>query len=98
MHSNTAGTFSPHVQVGYSGSHWTTGLQQFDLAKQDAYAKVDARLNWISPSERWTAQAYVENASDVAILQHTIVGGSDIIQVSWGKPRTYGVKVGYEFH
>ena len=98
MHSNTAGTFSPHVQVGYSGSHWTTGLQQFDLARQDAYAKVDARLHWISPSERWTAQAYVENASDEAVLQHTIVGGSDIIQVSWGKPRTYGVKVGYEFH
>ena len=91
------GMITPHVQVAYSGSHWTTGLQQFDLAKQNAYAQVDARIYWVSPNKKWTAQAYVENISDQAVLQHTIVGGSDIIQVSWGKPRMYGVKVGFNF-
>ena len=91
------GLLTPHLQVAYSGSHWTTGLQQFDLAKQAAYAKIDARLFWRSPTEHWTAQAYVQNLSNEAVLQHTIVGGSDIIQVSWGKPRTYGIRIGYEF-
>ena len=92
-----AGLFTPHVQVSYSGSHWTTGLQQFALAEQDAYAKLDLRLYWKSAGDHWTAQAYVENATEEEVLQHTIVGGSDIVQVSWGKPRMYGVKVGYNF-
>jgi iron complex outermembrane receptor protein len=97
IHTDTAGLFVPHLQIAYSGNHWTTGLQQFDLAKQAAYVKLDARFYWESPNRQWTAQAYVENLSNEAILQHTIVGGSDIIQVSWGKPRMYGVKVGYRF-
>lgn len=97
IHTGTAGLFVPHLQIAYSGSHWTTGLQQFDLAKQEAYVKLDARFYWESPNRQWTAQAYVENLGNEAILQHTIVGGSDIIQVSWGKPRTYGVTVGYRF-
>ena len=91
------GVFTPHVQVAYSGSHWTTGLQQFDLAEQDAYAKTDLRLYWRSVSEQWEAQAYIENVTEEEVLQHTIVGGSDIIQVSWGKPRMYGLRVGYKF-
>ena len=91
------GLLTPHLQIAYSGSHWTTGLQQFPLAKQAAYAKFDARLFWSSPNEHWTAQAYVQNLSNEAVLQHTIVGGSDIIQVSWGKPRMYGLRIGYEF-
>lgn len=97
IHTDTVGLFVPHLQIAYSGSHWTTGLQQFDLAKQAAYVKLDARFYWESPNRQWTTQAYVENLSNEAILQHTIVGGSDIIQVSWGKPRMYGVKVGYRF-
>ena len=98
IHSAAAGMFTPHLQLAYSGSHWTTGLQQFDLAKQAAYAKLDARLYWTSPDQRWNAQAFVENIANEAILQHTIVGGSDIIQVSWGKPRMWGVKFGYNFN
>lgn len=92
-----AGLFTPYLQVTYSGDHWTTGLQQFDLAKQDAYTTLDARFYWTSNDNHWKAQLFIENATDEAVLQHTIVGGSDIIQVSWGKPRMYGVKVGYEF-
>ncbi len=95
--STAMGVFTPHMQLAYSGSHFTTGLQQFDLAKQDAYAKLDMRLYWESHDGHWNAQAYVENVSNIAVLQHTIVGGSDIIQVSWGKPRMYGFRVGYNF-
>lgn len=91
------GVFTPYLQLSYSGSHTTTGLQQFALAEQDAYTKIDARLYWKSESEKWNAQVYVENLTEEEVLQHTIVGGSDIIQVSWGKPRMAGVKVGYNF-
>ena len=91
------GMFTPHLQLSYSGEHYTTGNQQFDLAKQDAYVKVDFRVYWQSNDDNWTAQAFVENLTDEVVLHHTIIGGNDIIQSSWSKPRMYGVKVGYRF-
>ena len=98
IHAGAAGTVTPHMQLSYSGAHWTTGLQQFPLARQEAYAKLDLRLYWESADGAWNAQAFIENVTDYAVLQHTIVGGSDIVQVSWGKPRMYGLKVGYRFN
>lgn len=91
------GSFTPFVQLSYSGSHFTTGLQQFDLAEQDAYVKTDLRLFYQPENDNWTASAFVENVSNEAILHHTIIGGNDIVQVSWSKPRMYGVKFGYKY-
>lgn len=93
----TLGKFTAHFQTSFFGSHYTTGLQQFDLAKQEAYAKADIRLYWKSATTPWAAKAYVENISDYAVLEHTIVGGSDIIQVSYGKPRMAGFTLSYLF-
>ena len=95
--ATTMGLFTPYAQLAYSGAHWTTGLQQFPLARQDAYSRVDLRLYWQSTDAHWKAQLYVENATEEEVLQHTIVGGSDIIQVSWGRPRIYGLRIGYDF-
>lgn len=92
-----AGTFTPYAQLAYVGEHYTTGLQQFDQAKQDGYAKIDLRLGYASLDGHWTAQAYVENLTNEAVLQHTIIGGNGIIQSSWGMPRMYGFKVGYRY-
>lgn len=94
---SNVGTFTPHLQVSYSGNHWTTGLQQFALAEQEAYTRMDVRFYWNSSDEIWSISAFVENLTDEEVLQHTIVGGSDIIQVSWAKPRMYGLRVGYNF-
>ena len=89
------GVLTPMIQVAYSGEHWTTGLQQHILAKQDDYVKSDLRLRWQPDNPSWTVEAFVENVSDEAVLHHTIIGGNDIVQASWSTPRMYGIKVSY---
>lgn len=62
--------------------------------------RVDARLQWSSPTDSWNVSAYVQNAFDEQYIGG--VGGltADLFgtaHTTLSDPRTYGLEVGYQF-
>jgi iron complex outermembrane receptor protein len=70
-------------------------LRNFTADRMPGYAKLDARLAWVSASGRWGATFFVDNLTD----RHYEVGGFDLAtfcgcnEVAYGKPRWYGLRV-----
>lgn len=67
---------------------------------QEAYHFTDLKLTWTSPSETWTAEAFVVNLEDQVVYQNVFVSTPvlDSPQMAWyGQPRTYGFRVGFRF-
>ena len=93
---------TPFLQMSYSSEYAGHDLNvegQF----QEAYSKSDIRLMWTSASGRTSAQAFVLNVENEAVLNRVIVfnpgGTTDLasLQAHWGDPRTWGVSVSFDF-
>ena len=62
-----------------------------------SYYLVNTRLQWKSVDANWLAELYVRNLTDEVILSNPFV---DSAQITWGTylaPRTYGLKLQYNF-
>lgn len=67
---------------------------------QAGYHQTDIKLIWASPTERWTAEAFVLNLEDEEVYQNVLVGPAAIGNpgFAWyGPPRTYGFRVGFRY-
>lgn len=65
---------------------------------QDSYALINLRALWQSPSERYYGSVFVENVTDEHYWQGAyILAGFDYQSVIWGRPRTYGARIGVRF-
>ena len=67
---------------------------------QEAYHYTDVRLTWRSPSENWTAEAFVQNLEDEVVYQNVLVGTPLLQspQMAWyGHPRLYGFRIGFRY-
>ncbi|MFI4894628.1 MAG: TonB-dependent receptor [Phycisphaerales bacterium JB058] len=69
------------------------------VESQDAYGIANIRVFWESVDRRYTAEAFVENLFDEAYTQHVFhqSASSTIFDAAfavWGRPRTWGVKLG----
>ncbi len=76
----------------------TTDLSE--VLKQDGYGLVDASLTWRPYSGDWTVALEGKNLTDKEYRTSgydTRSGYSHTIQGFYGAPRTYAMKVGYEF-
>ena len=68
------------------------------FAIQDSYAVVNFRAIWNSASERYYAEAFLENAFDEEYhLGGYVLAGFDYQSVFWAKPRWFGARLGVNF-
>ena len=65
---------------------------------QEAYWLWNARVGWDSPSDRFYVQGFVQNADDEFYASESYTPeGFDRQGLMFGKPRTYGLKLGMRF-
>lgn len=65
---------------------------------QGAYGVVNFRVRWNSESEKYSAEAFVENATQTNYKVHGFQSASQgSMYLTGGRPRTFGVKVGVDF-
>jgi len=93
------GMLSPFLQVYYSDEFNTDDLVTYSTQVQDSYTKVDFRLFWTSVGGTFTAEAFVENIGDKAVLARTNVsGGFNRAESSYLFPRNYGLRVSWRYN
>ena len=67
---------------------------------QEAYHFTDFKLIWRSPSEGWTAEAFLQNLENEVVYQNVLTGTPLLSspQLAWyGNPRVYGFRVGFRY-
>lgn len=87
----TAGTVTPFLSVSFAGESYGQAFNT-QLERTDAYARVDASVEW-AVNDRISVRAFVDNATDEAILNRTVYGGGGVVQGSWQPPRTLGARI-----
>lgn len=92
----SAGTLSPLGTWLHSSSYYTTDRNTV-LDFQKSYDKFDASLRWTSANDRTFVEVYGDNLSNEPVLLSGVIGRRQRIQVSYGAPRTYGVRAGTKF-
>lgn len=90
------GTITPIVQFSYFGDQFHTEFNQA-LDKQDSYSKTDFRLFWQNEEGRWSAEAFVTNIEDEAVLIAGVYGPGNTMFANYGAPRTFGFRLGYNY-
>lgn len=90
------GTVTPVVSWLHSSSYQTLDYNTV-LDRQKAYDKIDLRLMWRSEDGRFGVEGFVENLTDVAVLNRSVLGSNQRIQQSFQPPRTWGVKLSADF-
>ena len=90
------GTLRPFASYDWKDDHSTNDRgRPFDI--QGSEAVVDFRLNWASQDRTWSAQAFVENATNQRILNRTVIFGGGHVTQNFSDPRTWGIRLGYQF-
>ncbi len=84
----------PYFQTYLSGSYWTNDVNA-PGTKQDAYTKSDFRIVWDALFKYWSAEVYVKNIENEAVLNRTVIStaGKSNIWANYGNPRTMGFAV-----
>ena len=77
----------------YTGARWPQRAGNIARAEVPAYARIDVRANWTSPSEEVGISAFVQNLTDEIGVSESI--SIDLIG-SLTEPRTVGVQVWWE--
>ena len=90
------GTISPYVNWLYSSKYYTTDYNT-GLDLQGAYNQVDLSLRWTAASGKYYVEGYGNNVGDVPVLYSAVVGRDQRVQVSYGPPATWGVRVGVKY-
>jgi iron complex outermembrane receptor protein len=91
-----AGTLSPMGTWLHSSSYYVTD-RNTPLDFQKSYDKFDASLRWSDKNDRTFVEIYGDNLTNRAVLLSGVIGRRQRMQVSYGAPRTYGVRVGTKF-
>jgi iron complex outermembrane receptor protein len=96
------GELTPRADVFRSGDlYFLSANSPFD--RQKPYWLVDANAVWRAPGERWTVEAFVRNLFDEDVISNdglqsnTLGGGFGLDNYAYYPPRTYGVRVGFNF-
>ena len=62
---------------------------------EEAYGLANARISWSSDDQRYTLEAFVRNLSDEVYRDYQNTLGADWGTISWGRPRTSGIRFTY---
>lgn len=93
---------SGNVAAQISGSYQSEtfhNARNFTAHEIDSHFKADARLSWTDKEDKWSAVAFVDNLfdSDHGIIGFDVTGFYGTSQISYAKPRSYGVLVKRKF-
>lgn len=65
---------------------------------QGAFGLLNASLDYVSADDRWSASAYVRNATDRRhVVNSSLIPTTQVRTVGLGEPRTFGARLGYRF-
>ena len=88
------GMLTPEVDVLYSDKYLlSASIPNF---YQHSYAKIDARLSYVTKGGGITVQGFVQNLTDKATIGRATTANL-AVSGTYSDPRTYGVKVGLRF-
>jgi iron complex outermembrane receptor protein len=90
------GTISPYLGWLYSTGYYTTDYNT-SLDQQGAYNLVDLSVRWTAATGKMYAELYGNNVGNVPVLMSGVVGRDQRVQVSYGPPALFGVRVGYKY-
>ncbi len=90
------GTLTPYLYTYYNSGYESNRAPVF-FGEQDAYTKVDVSVKWESVDGYWTANLWVNNASDELITTYTEILSRARVAKDYAAPRTYGLRVAYNF-
>jgi iron complex outermembrane recepter protein len=79
-----------------SVSFTATGSRQ-PLNAYRGYALAGLRAGWFSAGDRYSVEAFVDNLFDEKYLVFRSITTGDTATGAWGRPRTFGVRVGTSF-
>ncbi len=96
MDLGEAGMLTPGAFIYHTDDYKTQNVEYF-FAEQDSYTTVDLRVTWVDVNQQWNVQGYVKNATDEEYLTETTVFSGARAFGDYGNPRTYGVRLGYNF-
>jgi iron complex outermembrane receptor protein len=93
---------SGNIAAQLAGSYQTEtfhNARNFTAHEIESRFKADARLTWDDHEGKWNVAAYVDNLtdSDHEMIGFDVSGFYGTTQMSYAKPRTYGVEVTYNF-
>ena len=99
------GRLLARLDYSWVSKHYTDGFNREEQRSEGlsdeipSYRTINAKLDWMSYDEQWSASLYVKNLLDDENLIYSLPSyqGGNIHSKSWASPRTYGVKVSYEF-
>lgn len=91
-----------NIAIQLSGSYQSEtfhNARNFTAHKIDSHFKSDARLTWVDGEDKWNVVAFVDNLtdSDHGIIGFDVTGFYGTSQISYAKPRTYGLIVRRNF-
>jgi outer membrane receptor protein involved in Fe transport len=94
---NDAGELQYNFNASYRGSTETAFNENFtDYADLDSFALYNASITW--RRNNISVRAYVDNIGDEEALTAVQNGRASYSDVGFiGRPRTYGLTVGYDF-
>lgn len=95
------GTFTLQADGRYQDDIWFD-VDADPFEREDAYGIANFRVFWDSPEYRYSAMAFVTNAFDEVYTTGAYHGGdAGAADTAWkeiGAPRTWGLRVRYNFH
>ena len=92
------GNMAAQLSANYQ-SETFHNARNFTAHEIDSFATADTRLTWVDAEDKWLIAAYVDNLfdSDHELIGFDVTGFYGTSQISYAKPRTYGVTVRRNF-
>ena len=86
------------LQTDFSYHSEGVGAGGNEYNYSEAKTLVNARVFWVSASEKWEVQAYVKNVFETEYIDNTYgIADIDFVYGNMGMPRWAGIKVGMNF-
>ena len=90
------GKLVPGLNTRFSSSYKTHNAPYF-WSNQDAYTVLDANVTWFSADQSIAVRAFLNNATDEAILTESTVYSTSRAMVDYSAPRQWGIRMSYRF-
>lgn len=92
------GTITPRIQYQYQSRTFYRPWNRPEFSQQP-FSRVDVRLGWRSRSGRWSLEGFVDNVTDVDVINYLQVGAfaDGTVFSFYHPPRTAGIRVGMAY-
>jgi iron complex outermembrane receptor protein len=92
------GTLTPRVGYNYQ-SRTFYRVWNDKQASQGAFSRVDMRLTWRSPSNRWQIEGFVDNVTDVDVINSIFLSANadGSITAQYRPPRQAGLRIKFNY-